>query len=62
MQNCTTSTLLMDPGIKLCKNMHIKKFDSQLYQPLVGSLIYITNTHPDIYYVVSYVRKYMDYP
>ena len=60
MQNCTTSTLPMDPGIKLRKDMKSIAFDSQLYRSLVGSLIYITNTRPDIYYTISYVSKYMD--
>ena len=60
MQNCTTSTLRMDPRIKLHKDMKSNKFDFQLYRFLVKSLIYITNTRPDIYYVVSCVSRYID--
>ena len=62
MQNCTTSTLPMDPKIKLHKNMKSNKFDSQLYRSLIRSLIYITNTRPNICYAVSCVNRYMENP
>ena len=34
--------------------------DSTLYRQLIGCLLYLTHTWPDIYYVVNVVSRYMD--
>ncbi|KAK2993907.1 hypothetical protein RJ640_012781 [Escallonia rubra] len=47
---------------KLSKNDSIKKADETLYRKLVGSLIYLTNTRPDIVYAVSIVSRFMSEP
>ena len=62
MQDCVTCNLPMDPGLQLQKDMQSPSFDLQLYRSLVGSLIYLTNTRPDICYAVSYLSRYMDLP
>ena len=36
--------------------------DSTLYRQLIGCLLYLTHTRPDIYYVVSVASRYMDKP
>jgi hypothetical protein len=33
-----------------------------LYQQLVGSILYLTHTHPDISYVIGAVSRYMQEP
>jgi hypothetical protein len=36
--------------------------DANLYRQLVGSLIYLTHTHPDIPFVVGIVSRFMTKP
>ena len=38
------------------------KEDPKFFRSLVGSLIYVTNTRPDIMYSVSMISKFMNYP
>jgi hypothetical protein len=62
MVHCKGCDLPMDLGCKLKKEMETPKIDSQFYRSLVGSLIYVTNTRPDICYAVSNVSRFMDEP
>ena len=36
--------------------------NNKLYRQLIGCLLYITHTRPDISYAVSVVSRYMDQP
>ena len=36
--------------------------DSSLYRPLVGSLLYLTHSQPDLAYAVDFVTIYMHEP
>jgi hypothetical protein len=60
MQACNLASLPMDPRESLSREMNSPKIDPTLYRLLVGSLIYVTNTRPDICYAVSNVSRYMD--
>ena len=39
-----------------------KKINSTLYKQIVGSLMYLTATRPDIMYSVSLISRYMENP
>jgi hypothetical protein len=62
LQTCNPTKLPMDPHDQLQKHTRMPRVDPLLYRSLVGSLIYLTNTMPDICFAVSNVSKYMDQP
>ncbi|CAL2228255.1 unnamed protein product [Prunus armeniaca] len=49
-------------GLKLCKDKGGKEVDSTFYKQIIGSLMYLTYTRPDIMYAVSLVSRYMEKP
>ncbi|RVW92788.1 Retrovirus-related Pol polyprotein from transposon TNT 1-94 [Vitis vinifera] len=49
-------------GLKLNKDHGGKKVDSIIYKQIVGSLMYLTATRPDIMHSVSLISRYMENP
>lgn len=49
-------------GLKLSEDKDGQKNDSTLYKKLVGSLMYLTVTRPDMMFVVSILSRYMGSP
>jgi hypothetical protein len=49
-------------GTKLSKTDEGPILDSTLYKSLVGSLLYLTTTRPDIMYAASLVSRFMESP
>ncbi|XP_057953892.1 secreted RxLR effector protein 161-like [Malania oleifera] len=49
-------------GLKLNKDDEGKKVNSILYKQIVGRLMYLTATRPDIMLFVSFIGKYMECP
>ncbi|XP_015167594.1 uncharacterized mitochondrial protein AtMg00810-like [Solanum tuberosum] len=62
MQNCNPANIPVEFGLKLNKVGSGKKVDSTFYKQIIGSLMYLTATGPDIMYVVSPVSRYMECP
>ena len=52
----------MDPNVRLQKDKGKDLENVTMYRQLVGSLIYLTLTRPDISYVVGVVSRYMSNP
>ncbi|KAG7544127.1 GAG-pre-integrase domain [Arabidopsis thaliana x Arabidopsis arenosa] len=52
----------MVPGTRLSKGGDGNKVDPTLYKQLIGSLMYITSTRPDLMYVVCLLSRYMADP
>eukprot|EP00253_Pinus_taeda_P024150 PITA_24150 len=49
-------------GLKLSKEDNSKDFDPSLYKSIVGSLMYLTATRPDIMHAVSLISRFMERP
>eukprot|EP00253_Pinus_taeda_P005067 PITA_05067 len=49
-------------GLKLTKEDNSKDFDPKLYKSIVGSLMYLTATRPDIMHTVSLISRFMKRP
>ncbi|XP_068638509.1 secreted RxLR effector protein 161-like [Aristolochia californica] len=49
-------------GFKLMKNGDGVRINNIFYKQIVGSLMYLTATHPDVMFVVSLISRFMDCP
>lgn len=50
------------PGFKIFKDENGIEVNGSLYKQLVGSMMYLTATRPDIMYAVSLISRYMSKP
>lgn len=62
MLNCKPVATPMAVNEKHSRNDGAQKADSTLYRSLVGSLIYLSNTRPDIVHAVGIVSRFMSEP
>eukprot|EP00253_Pinus_taeda_P024503 PITA_24503 len=62
MQECKAAITPTVMGLKLSKEDSSKDFDPSLYKSIVGSLMYLTVTRPDIMFVVSLIFRFMERP
>ncbi|GKV28744.1 hypothetical protein SLEP1_g37756 [Rubroshorea leprosula] len=62
MKNCNPVSTPIEPGLKLVKNPGGKEINNTLYKQIMGSLMYLTATRPDIMHAVSLISRYMDCP
>jgi hypothetical protein len=62
MKDCNPVSTLTEFGLKLNKNHEGKKVDNTLYKQIVGNLMYLTATRPNIMYYMSLISRYMENP
>ena len=62
MSNCKTVPTPVIIGLKLSKDDEGSTVDPTLFKRLVGSLMYLTATRPDIMYGVSLISRFMESP
>ncbi|XP_035829983.1 secreted RxLR effector protein 161-like [Helianthus annuus] len=62
MDQCNTVSTPLEYGLKLSKDDPEEFIDESVYRSLVGSLMYLTNTRPDIMFAVSKISRFMECP
>lgn len=62
MLECKPISTPMDANVKLCAHEGKDLEDATMYRQLVGSLIYLTMTRPDISFAVGVVSRFMRKP
>ncbi|GAU50271.1 hypothetical protein TSUD_131240 [Trifolium subterraneum] len=62
MEKCNTVCSPIITGIKLVKDESGKACDAKTYKQMVGSLMYLLATRPDLAFVVCLVARFMDRP
>jgi hypothetical protein len=62
MEKCNPVDTPITLGTKLSKEYFGSVISSTLYKQLVGSLMYLTTTRPDITYATSYISRFMESP
>ena len=62
MINCREAATPIATGTKVSKEDQSPNIDSTLFKKLVGSLIYLTATRPDIMFAVSLISRFMETP
>jgi hypothetical protein len=62
MIGCKPILIPLEQNVKLSANENDFVEDSTMYRHIVGSLIYMTITRPDLNYVVRMVSQFMQTP
>ena len=62
MDDCKPTSTPFQSGVKLSLTCTSLEVDATLYRQLVGMLLYLTHSHPDISFAVGLVARYMQHP
>ena len=62
MEETKTMKTLMSSSIKLDKDEKVKSIDSTMYRGMMGSLLYLTASRPDIMYSVCLCTRFQSCP
>ncbi|XP_038889348.1 secreted RxLR effector protein 161-like [Benincasa hispida] len=62
MKNCNSVITLVEPYLKLTKDHEGKKVNNTLYKQILGILMYLIATRPNIMYVVNLISRFMESP
>ena len=62
MQDCNSTQIPMEFGLKLSKALDEAEIDATLYQRRIGCLRYLMHTRPDLAFSVGILSRYMQSP
>ena len=56
MMDYKAMTTPMAPNMKLLSDVSLEMVDATMYHQMIGSLMYLMNTRPDLFFVVNTLR------
>ena len=59
MEDCKPAPSPFQSGVKLSATCTSPEVDATLYRQLVGSLLYLTHSRPDLSFAIGHVARYM---
>ena len=62
MEHCKPVSIPMTTGCKLSKDDESKEVDKKLYRSMIGSLLYVTTSRPDVMHAVGLVARFQANP
>ena len=62
MTNCKNLSTPMEKWLKLSAKFDSERVNESVYKQLVGSLVYLTTTKPNLSFVVSFISRFMSTP
>ena len=62
MMDYKAMTTPMASNLKLLRDASSDSVDAMMYHQTIGSLMYLTNTRPDIYFVVNTLSQFLTDP
>ena len=62
MMDCKAMATPMASNLKLLSDASSESVDATMYRQMIGSLMYLTNTRPDICFVVNTLSQYLTDP
>ena len=62
IEDCKPAPSPFQSGVKLAATCTSPVVDATLYRQLVGILLYLTHSHPDLSFVIGHVSRYMQTP
>ena len=62
LESASSIRIPMSPNVKLTMDLLGKSVDSSLYRSMIGSLLYLTASRPDISYSVGVCARYQANP
>ena len=62
MEYCKPTPSPFQYGVKLSASCTSPEVDATLYRKLVGSILYLTHSHPDLSFAIGRVSRYMQAP
>jgi hypothetical protein len=62
MEDCKPVITLMQTSCKLSKDDDSKSIDQRKYRSMIGSLLYVTTSRPDVMQEVGHVARFQETP